>query len=253
MTDSLAADLEQTATTNAGTVIKPAVLVVEDEADIRGMICYHLVKEGYQVSSVASGEEALALLQSSRFDVVLLDLMLPGVDGLTVCKELKGYAKTQSTAIIMITAKRAETDVIVGLKLGADDYVTKPFSPKVLVARVQAVLRRLERHGSRAIDVDASGQQITIHDLLIDPGQHRVYQSGVPIELSHTEFRLLTLLAGRPGWVFTRQEILNGLYGKRHAVSDRAVDVQIVGLRKKLGASGQHIRTVRGVGYRFEV
>jgi two-component system phosphate regulon response regulator PhoB len=217
------------------------------------MVCYHLLKEGYQVSGVGSGEEALALMKSTCFDVVLLDLMLPGVDGLTVCKELKSHPKSRSAAIIMITAKRDETDIIVGLKLGADDYVTKPFSPKVLVARVQAVLRRLERNEDREIDVEALGKHIAIHDLLIHPGKHRVYQSGVPIELSHTEFRLLSLLAGKPGWVFTRHEILNALYGKRHAVSDRAVDVQIVGLRKKLGTSGDYIKTVRGVGYRLDV
>jgi two-component system alkaline phosphatase synthesis response regulator PhoP len=232
-------------------VTKRSVLIVEDEADIREMVSYNFLKEGYEVSAVGSGEEALALVDSKSFDVVLLDLMLPGMDGLAVCRELKQRPGTRSAAIVVISAKRDETDVVIGLRFGADDYLTKPFSPRVLVARVEAVLRRTaaNREESKA---EIPESPIAIHDLAIHPGQHRVHRGGEPIELSRTEFQVLRLLAGKPGWVFTRQQILDGLYGERHAVADRAVDVQIVGLRKKLGPAGAYIETVRGVGYRFK-
>jgi len=179
-------------------------------------------------------------------------LMLPGMDGLTVCRELKQHPETRSTPVIMVSAKRDEADVVVGLKLGADDYITKPFSPKVLVARVEAVLRRMASGGMEEPKAGIPETLITIHNLEIHPGQHLVHRGGEPIELSRTEFQVLRLLAGKPGWVFTRQQILDGLYGERHAVTDRAVDVQIVGLRKKLGPAGKYIETVRGVGYRFK-
>jgi len=233
-------------------VLKGSVLIVEDEADIREMVSYNLQKEGYQVAAVGSGEEALDLVESRRFDVLLLDLMLPGIDGLAVCRELKQRPATQSTPIIVISAKRDETDVVVGLKLGADDYITKPFSAKVLIARIEAVLRRMASNGTEKPKATSPRTPIAIHELEIHPGQHLVHCGGEPIELSRTEFQVLSVLAGKPGWVFTRQEILDTLYGHAHAVSDRAVDVQVVGLRRKLGPAGKYIETVRGVGYRFK-
>jgi len=236
-----------------GTIVrKQSVLIVEDERDICEMISHNLQQEGYQAVAVGSGEKALTQLESRDFDVVLLDLMLPGIDGLAVCRELRQRAETRSTPVIIISAKRDEMDVVVGLKLGADDYITKPFSPKVLLARVETVLRRVVGGGVEERKAETPNASITIHDLEIHPGQHLVYSGGESIELSRTEFKVLHLLAGKPGWVFTRQQILDGLYGEKHAVTDRAVDVQVVGLRKKLGPAGKYIETVRGVGYRFK-
>jgi len=237
---------------NRGAVLKHSILIVEDEVDIREMVGYNLSKEGYEIVGVGSGEEALALVDSRPFDVVLLDLMLPGVDGLSVCREVKQHPNGRSTAIIIISAKRDETDIVVGLKLGADDYITKPFSPRLLTARIEAVLRRVAADGAEEAEPERPPEPIILHDLEIHPGQHLVYRAGEPIELSRTEFQVLYLLACKPGWVFTRGQILNELYGGKHAVTDRAVDVQIVGLRKKLGPAGKYVETVHGVGYLFK-
>ncbi len=225
---------------------KEHILVVEDEEDILELLRYNLNKEGYRVTGVLSGEEALRTARSQPPDLVILDLMLPGIDGLTVCRELKQDAKTREAPIIMLTAKGEEADVVAGLELGADDYVTKPFSPRVLLARLRAVLRR--RVAAPPPETDA----IVLHDLAIHPGRHEVLVRGEPVELTSTEFRLLTFLARRPGWVFTRAQIVQGVQGEDYSVSERAVDVQIVGLRKKLGPAGPYIETVRGVGYRFK-
>lgn len=231
-------------------LVKPSVLVIEDEEDIRELVSYNLLKDGYQVASVASGEEGLTTIESRAPDVVLLDLMLPGIDGLSVCRKLKEDPKTEAIPVIMLTAKGEETDIVTGLNLGADDYITKPFSPRVLMARLQAVLRRL---GEKDADGDSDdGQAFQIHDILIHPGRHEVVVQGQNVDLTSTEFRILHLLARRPGWVFTRQQILDGIHSGHYAITDRAVDVQIVGLRKKLGSAGSYIETVRGVGYRFK-
>ena len=229
---------------------KHSVLVVDDEAHIQELLAYNLESQGYLVTCAESGEQALALARSRAFDVILLDLMLPHVDGLTVCRKLRGETATKSVPIIMITAKAEEADVVVGLKLGADDYLTKPFSPKVLLARIEAVLRRKETGNGSATDEDMSA--ISVHDLTIDPGKHLVYHNETPIELSATEFQVLRVLADRPGWVLSRQQILDGVHGDNYAITDRAVDVQIVSLRKKLGPAGRYIETVRGVGYRLK-
>jgi len=229
-----------------------SVLIVEDEEDIRELVSYNLLKQGYQVAGVATGEEALEVIQVKPPDVVLLDLMLPGVDGLTVCQKLNGDPKTSSIPVIMLTAKGEEADIVKGLNTGADDYVTKPFSPKVLIARVQAVLRRAAAMPQEEDDGEEFGQRIQIRDLVIDPRRHEVLVQGRPVELTSTEFRVLALLARRPGWVFTRQRILDGVHGQNYAITDRAVDVQIVGLRKKLGPAARYLETVRGVGYRFK-
>ena len=235
-------------------MIRQSVLVVEDEEDIRELVSYNLLKEGYQVAGVASGEDALAAVESKTPDLVLLDIMLPGLDGLRVCRKLKENPKFNSIPIIMLTAKGEEPDIVAGLNMGADDYVTKPFSPKVLLARVQAVLRRTEadRGDSQEEEEDDESEIVEIRDLMIHPGRHEVFVCGKPVELTATEFKLLHFLAQRPGWVFTRQQILDGVHGDNYAITDRAVDVQIVGLRRKLDSAGSYIETVRGVGYRFK-
>jgi two-component system, OmpR family, alkaline phosphatase synthesis response regulator PhoP len=225
---------------------KEHILVVDDEEDILELVRYNLVKEGYRVTTVASGEEALKSARSAQSDIILLDLMLPGVDGLEVCRLLKHDPKTQHIPIIMLSAKGEEADIVTGLELGAADYITKPFSPRVLVARLRAVLRR------RAAETVSESAPLTIHELVIHPGRHEVLVRNQPADLTVTEFRLLHMLARRPGWVFTRTQIVNGVHGDDYPVSDRSVDVQVVGLRKKLGVCGDYIETVRGVGYRFK-
>ena len=222
------------------------VLAVEDEEDILELVRYNLEKEGYRVTGAVSGEEALRHARSQPPDLIVLDLMLPGMDGLTVCRELKQDARTRDLPIIILTAKGEEADIVAGLELGADDYVTKPFSPRVLLARLRAVLRRRRTEPAPASDT------LTIHGMVIHPGRHEVLVQGRPVDLTATEFRLLAFLARRPGWVFTRSQIVQGVQGEDYSVSERAVDVQIVGLRKKLGPAGQFIETVRGVGYRLK-
>ena len=232
--------------------MKKFVLIVEDEEDIRELVSYHLLKEGYQVASVASGEEALSVAEKQLPDLILLDVMLPGMDGLTVCQRLRSSPKTADVAIMMLTAKSEEADIVRGLNLGATDYVTKPFSPRVLLARVRAVLRRKLAVATVEEDVAECEEVIEMHGMVIHPGRHEVRIEGSPVTLSSTEFRVLYFLASRPGWVFSRQQILDGVHGDNYAITDRAVDVQIVGLRKKLGEAGKYIETVRGVGYRFK-
>jgi len=232
--------------------MKRFVLIVEDEEDIRELVSYHLLKEGYQVASVASGEEALTVAENQVPDLILLDVMLPGINGLTVCQRLRSSPKTADVAIMMLTAKSEEADIIRGLNLGATDYVTKPFSPKVLLARVRAVLRRQLAVATAEDESGECDEIIEKHGMVIHPGRHEVRIDGIPVTLSSTEFRVLYFLASRPGWVFSRQQILDGVHGDNYAITDRAVDVQIVGLRKKLGEAGKYIETVRGVGYRFK-
>ncbi len=223
-----------------------SILVVEDEEDILELLRYNLGKEGYRVSGAGSGEEALNAVQKRPPDLILLDLMLPDLDGLEVCRRLKQDGRTRHLPIIMLTAKGEESDIVTGLELGADDYVTKPFSPRVLLARVRSVLRRW------AAGPPDDTVTLKVHDLVIDYRRHEVLVQGEPMDLTAKEFRLLNLLARRPGWVFTRDQIMNGVHGDDYLVSDRAVDVMIVGLRKKLGPCGHLVETVRGVGYRFK-
>lgn len=224
---------------------KDHILIIEDEEDILALIHYNLSREGYRVSAATSGEEGLRLARKEHPDLLVLDLMLPGMDGLAVCRALKQQAETAAIAVVMLTAKGEEADVVAGLELGADDYVTKPFSPKVLAARIAAVLRRRGKVVDQEEVVEHSG-------LSIHPGRNEVLVDGVAVELTFTEFRVLQFLASRPGWVFTRYQIVNAVRGDDYSVTERAVDVQIVGLRKKLGPSGKLIETVRGVGYRFK-
>jgi len=224
---------------------KEKILVVDDEKDILELVKFNLSREGYRVSCVASGEEALRIAQSEAPDLIVLDLMLPGIDGLEATRILKSNAGTMDIPIVMLTAKGEEADIVTGLELGADDYMTKPFSTRVLTARVKAVLRR------RVKEYPEDHAAIRIHDLTIHPGRHEVLVSGKTVLLTFTEFGILYFLAKRPGWVFTRNQIVDAVRGDDYFVTDRSVDVQIVGLRRKLGPAGSYIETVRKVGYRF--
>ena len=225
---------------------KERILVVDDEEDILELVRYHLAREGYQVGMAGTGEEAMKKVKLDPFDLILLDLMLPGLDGLEVAKALKNDPKTKTIPIIMLTAKGEDADVVSGLELGADDYITKPFSPRVLSARVKAVLRRRTQGPADETNV------VILHELEIHPGRRNVTARGKPVDLTFTEFQLLLVLARRPGWVFTRSQIVDAVRGSDYPVTDRSVDVQVVGLRKKLGVYGSYIETVRGVGYRFK-
>jgi two-component system phosphate regulon response regulator PhoB len=222
------------------------ILVVDDEPDILELIRYSLTRNNYDMTGVASGEEAFASVRMSPPDLVVLDLMLPGVDGLEVCRRLKNDARTAGIPVIILSAKGEEADVVTGLELGADDYLAKPFSPRVLQARIKAVLRRQQS------EPEAGDAVITHHGLQIHPGRHEVQVASAVVQLTLTEFRILHLLARRPGWVFTRNQILEAAQGDDSSVTTRAVDVHIVALRRKLGPSGDLIETIRGVGYRLE-
>ncbi|MBN1972482.1 MAG: response regulator transcription factor [Sedimentisphaerales bacterium] len=223
---------------------KAKILVVDDEEDIRELVELNLSHEGFKVLSCETGEEALEKAGSELPDLIILDLMLPGIDGLEVCKKLKSNLKTENIPVVMLTAKGEETDVVTGLEVGADDYVTKPFSGKVLVARVRRLLRKADVNtGDKAV--------LKIGDLVIDPNRREVLVKNKPVELTFTEFNILHVLAKRPGFVFTRYQIVDVLHGGDYIVTERAVDVQIVSLRKKLGTCGNYVETVRGVGYRF--
>lgn len=224
---------------------KDRILVVDDEEDLLELIHYNLSKEGYRVTCVGTGEDALREARANPPDLIVLDLLLPNVDGLEVCKLLKNDARTRHVPIVMLTAKGEEADMVTGLELGADDYITKPFSPRVLIARVRAVLRR--KHEPPGPDAT-----IQVRELVIHPGRHEVLAAGQPLALTLTEFRLLHFLAQRPGWAFSRNQIVDAVKGDDYPVTERSVDVQVAGLRKKLGAFGEYIETVRGVGYRLK-
>jgi two-component system phosphate regulon response regulator PhoB len=224
------------------------ILVAEDDETILELIRYNLEKEGYRVSLYSSGEKALLAAGIDVPDLVLLDILLPGIDGIQVCKLLRGEEKTRQVPIIMVTAKGEEQDIIEGLEIGADDYITKPFSPRVMLARIQAVLRRKQR------ERDASSvpeKPVRFRELAIDPKRHRVTIGDKNVDLTVTEFRIVYFLARHAGWVFTRYQIVEAVRGNDYHVTDRSVDVVIFGLRKKLGELGKYIETVRGIGYRF--
>lgn len=224
------------------------ILLVEDEQDLLELLRYNLTREGFTVETAMTGEDGLKKARELGKDLglVLLDLMLPGMDGLEVCRTLKGRDQTSSIPVIMLTAKGEEADIVRGLEYGADDYITKPFSPRVLLARIQAVLRRSEGEARRD-----NGSVIEIGSVCIDTERHEVMVKGEPATLTATEFKLLSLLASKAGRVFTRQQIIETIHEGYAAVTDRSVDVQVVSLRRKLGEAGRNIETVRGVGYRF--
>jgi two-component system alkaline phosphatase synthesis response regulator PhoP len=221
------------------------ILIVDDEEDVLELVRYNLDRSGFQTETATSGEEALSKARKNLPELIILDLMLPGIDGLEVCKKLKSDAKTEHIPIVMLTAKGDESDIVTGLELGAEDYVTKPFSPKILTARVRRILHR-------AVSRDLEKPIIKKRDLTIDPGRREVLVKGKPVNLTFTEFNILYALVKRPGLVFTRYQIIDAVHGDNYLVTDRAIDVQIVSLRKKLASCGNYIETVRGVGYRFK-
>ena len=227
-------------------VLHHNILVVDDEEDLLELVRYTLAKEGHSVTCVDTGEKAVDSVRQSLPDLLVLDLMLPGIDGLEVCRRLKGDLKTREVPIIMLTAKSEERDVITGLDGGADDYVTKPFSPRVLQARIKSLMRRKDAELRTQHDTI-----IQIRELVIHPGRHEVKLQGESINLTYTEFALLQFLAKRPGWAYSRSQIVDAVKGEDYPVTERSVDVQVAGLRKKLGSFGGNIETVRGVGYRF--
>jgi two-component system phosphate regulon response regulator PhoB len=220
------------------------ILVVDDEEDIQELVKLSLRREGYEVLTIGAGDQALAVARSRQPALILLDLLLPGLQGLDVCKILKADLKTQAIPIIILSAKSEESDIVTGLELGADDYITKPFSAKVLAARVRRVLRK-------GAEQSLDRCPIRIHDLTIDPGRCEAWLRDQPLALTLSEFNLLYTLARRPGIVFSRYQIVDSLHGGNYVVTERAVDVQITCLRKKLGSYRDYIETVRGVGYRF--
>lgn len=221
------------------------VLVVEDEPDIVELLLYNLEKADYNVKVVMSGDEALKYIRSTKPDAILLDLMIPGIDGLKLCHILKTDLQTKDLPILIVSARGEENDVVRGLELGADDYVTKPFSPKILLARLEAVLRRRKT-------TNLTESILNIEKLKINVQKHEVLLEEETLDLTPTEFKLLQFLAMNRGFVFTRDQIVDGIKGEDYPVTDRSVDVQVVGLRKKLAEYGDYIETVRGIGYRFK-
>lgn len=226
---------------------KETIMIVEDEEDILELIKYNLEKENYSTIGIETGEACLEKVKVFRPDLILLDLMLPGIDGLRVCRVLKNDSETARIPVVMLTAKGEESDIVTGLEMGADDYLTKPFSHKVLIARIRSVLRRLEESST---DKDSSCI-VKRGDLTINPGRREVTLKGTQVVLTYSEFEILQLLVKRPGWVYTRNQIVNQVKGDDYPVTERSIDVQIVGLRRKMGSYGKNIETIRGVGYRY--
>ena len=224
---------------------RQSVLVVEDEEDIMEVIRFNLEKEGYDVHQAISGEKALQVIENNLPSLVLLDLMLPGINGLDLCRIFKQNDRTKAIPVIMLTAKSEDADIVAGLEMGAEDYITKPFNPRVLLARVRTVLRR------RETGVKDDSSVIQVEGMQIHPGRHEVTMGENVVDLTPSEFRILHYLARRPGWVYSRDQIIDAIRGHGYVVTDRAIDVQVVGLRKKLGDYGKFIETVRGIGYRF--
>jgi DNA-binding response OmpR family regulator len=227
------------------------ILVVDDEKDLVDLISYNLQRNGYDALTAYSGNEAIDVALRDQPDLIVLDLMLPGIDGTEVARRLKGEPRTQHIPIIMLTAKAEETDVVVGLTLGADDYVTKPFSMKILLARMTTVLRRVEQGGAAGGPADAGGT-LKAGPLTIDTAKHEAIVDGEPARLTLTEFRLLTALVAARGRVLTRDQLMDKAMGADVFVTDRAIDVHVTAIRKKLGAASYLVHTVRGVGYRLQ-
>lgn len=224
---------------------KGRILVIDDEKDLIELVRYNLEKEGFLVEGAQDGEKGLAAARRERPDAIIIDYMLPGIDGLEVCRSLRSDSRTASIPLIMLTAKSAESDRILGLELGADDYITKPFSPRELAARIKALLRRVSLP-------QTPPDMIRFGGLVIDSGSREASCDGVLISLTATEFRLLQFLAGHPGRVYSRNQLIDHALGRDISVTDRTIDVHITGLRKKLGICGEWIETVRGFGYRFK-
>ncbi len=226
---------------------KGTVLIVDDEESIRKLIKYNLEKEGYKPITVSSGEEALSTAFSIIPDIIVLDVMLPGLDGIEVCRLLSKDTRTTHVPILMVTARSSDDDIISGLEAGADDYLVKPFSPKILSARIGAILRRKGKNMQSL----KTGAVLSLHGISIDIKKHEVTLEGNPVDMSTTEFSILELLCRNPGWVLSRNQIISAVKGDDYPVTERSVDVQILGVRKKLGKLGKYLETVRGIGYRM--
>jgi two-component system phosphate regulon response regulator PhoB len=223
----------------------PHILIVEDECEIGELVRLHVEKAGYRTKLVESGESALQHAQGNAVDLIILDLMLPGIDGLEVCKRLQWEKSTRHIPVIMLTARGEDADIVTGLELGAVDYIVKPFSAKVLVARIRNALRRGD-------DVISDGDLEHAHGIEINEDRFEIHVHGEPIEVTVSEFHILRFLASRPGFVRTREQIIDATHGPRVVMSNRTIDVHITSLRRKLGSAGDLIETVRGVGYRLD-
>ncbi|MEN6363788.1 MAG: response regulator transcription factor [Rectinema sp.] len=233
------------------------ILIVEDDPDIAELLEVTFAKEGWHSSRAADGEAALALLASRNFSACVLDLMLPGMDGLAVLRSLRGSAQGRELPVVIASARGEDSDIVSGLDLGADDYLAKPFSPKVLAARLRAILRRSlqadpDQEAGGEASQESADEPLKVSGVLLDPRKHKVEFAGVPIALSATEFAVLELFMREPGRVFTRSQTISLVKGEDYPVTDRALDVHILSLRRKLGEAGEFIETVRGIGYRFK-
>jgi len=227
---------------------KAVILIIEDDPDIQELLAHTMSKEGWKLLQVKTGEDGLKILKTKKVNCILLDIMLPGIDGLKVLKKIKEIEQCKPIPVIMASAKGEESDIVTGLELGADDYVVKPYSPKVLIARIRAALRRQEEGAvSQSVSVWQQGE------LKLDAARHIAYNGDKPLDLFATEFALLKHFLSNPEIVFSRNQIIAAIHGPDYPVTDRSVDVQILGLRKKLGKAGDMIETIRGVGYRFRI
>ena len=223
---------------------KGTILVIDDEKDLIELVRYNLEREGFDIIAAANGQSGLEIARQHKPDLIVLDLMMPGIDGLEVCRELRADSRTAQLPVIMLSAKAAEADKVVGLELGSDDYLTKPFSPRELVARIKAVLRR-------TVLQESQGLVLRHGELSIDINRHEVLYQGNAVSLTATEFRILHFLACKPGRVLSRDEIIDAALGRNAAVFDRTIDVHVTAIRKKLGKGGDLIETIRGFGYKF--
>ena len=224
------------------------VLVVDDEEDIRDLVAYTLSRENYQVRTACDGEQALEEIAKEKPDLVVLDLMLPGIDGLEVCRRIKSQPENTDVCVIMLTAKSEESDQVIGLGMGADNYMVKPFSSRVLVAKIGAVLRR------NAVAIEETSNKVVEQGILkIDPICHEVYVSGEELALTPIEFNIIYTLARKPGKVFSRSQIIDEILGEDVIITERTIDVHVVALRKKLKDNAKMIDTVRGIGYRVKI
>ena len=223
------------------------ILIIEDEEDIIELVTFTLTREGFAIEGLTNGDNLLENVIQRKPDLIILDLMLPGQNGYDLCKQLKQSPETSHIPVLILSAKSEESDIVVGLELGADDFITKPFSPKVLTARVRMILRR-----KGVIEKPETQDILVIGDLVVDSKSHSATLSGQPLSLTNSEFRALYFLAQKPSWVFSRYQIVEAIRPENYVVTDRAIDVLIVGLRKKMAHYGHYIETVRGVGYRFK-
>jgi two-component system phosphate regulon response regulator PhoB len=227
---------------------KALIVIIEDDPEIQEMLSLAFAGEGWKLAAAKTGEEGVELLEKDGADCVILDIMLPGMDGLKTLKLLKSRPRLKNIPVIMASARGEEADIITGLELGADDYVVKPYSPRILKARIRAALRRREeeREGAPETQIRRAGK------LKIDPLRHEALRDGEALDLSATEFAMLLHFMSHPDLVFSRNQIIAAVHGPDYPVTDRSVDVQILALRNKLGTAGEMLETIRGVGYRFK-